>query len=115
MVFTDYTDIRCLKVLKPGFRHCLALIHDGANWISLEPLSNYMDVSIAEVSSDTDLPAWFRAQGCIVMPAVIDQSKQKLAPILPFTCVEAIKRLLGIHSWTIWTPYQLYKFLQKNI
>src|SRR3546814_8743523 len=31
-----------------------------------------------------------------------------------FTCVEAVKRVLGVHGWLIWTPYQLYLRLEKD-
>jgi len=31
-----------------------------------------------------------------------------------FSCVEFIKRVLGIHSCFILTPWQLYKYLNKE-
>jgi hypothetical protein len=35
----------------------------------------------------------------------------RLAPVRPFTCVEAVKRLIGIHApWTL-TPWQLFGHL----
>ena len=30
----------------------------------------------------------------------------------PFTCVEVVKRVLGIKRWSIFTPYQLYRYLK---
>lgn len=73
-----------------------------------------MDVNVSHIPAHADLPAWFKAQGHEIVVAKMDQTKQKMAPVLPFTCVEALKRLLGIHSMRIWTPYQLYTFLKHQ-
>ena len=35
VVFSGYTDLRWLKFLKSGFRHCFVLLHDGKRWICL--------------------------------------------------------------------------------
>ena len=35
----------------------------------------------------------------------------KPAPFMLFTCVEAVKRVLGIHRRGIVTPWQLYRHL----
>ena len=37
-----------------------------------------------------------------------------MAPLAPATCVEAVKRVLGIHAWPIITPRQLYDYLLKD-
>jgi hypothetical protein len=36
----------------------------------------------------------------------------KAAPFMLFTCVEAVKRVLGIHRRGIVTPWQLYQHLK---
>ncbi len=111
VVFTGKTDMPWLKLLKPGFRHCYVLLNDGKNWLSLDPLSNYMDVSIHHsVPPDFDLPRWMQARGHAVMPAKLCREKKE-APWMIFTCVEAVKRVLGIHRRFILTPWQLYQYL----
>jgi len=47
------------------------------------------------------------------MPANI-RHINKQAPWMPFSCVEAVKRVLGIHKSFILTPWQLYRFLRKE-
>ena len=37
--------------------------------------------------------------------------KQYFKPIMPFTCVEVVKQVLGINDWRVFTPYQLYRRL----
>lgn len=113
VVFSGDTDLPWLKILKPGFRHCYIVLNDQKHWITIDPLSNYMDVRVQEIPLDFNLPLWMKNRGNIVMPAEI-LNLQKQAPWMPFSCVEAVKRVLGIHACTIITPWQLYKYLRKK-
>ncbi len=111
VVFTNQTELRWLGMLKKGFRHCFVMINDGQNWISIDPMSNYMDVVVHHVSPDFDLPDWLRSRGFRVISAPLNVSISKPAPWMIFTCVEACKRILGIHKRSIYTPWQLYQYL----
>lgn len=112
IVFTGKTDIGWLKILKPGFRHCYALVNDGKKWISIDPLASHTDIEIYHlVSPDYDLPSWLEYQGdkiIYIPPRVI---KKRVAPPALFSCVEMMKRLIGLHHPFIITPWQLYQFL----
>jgi hypothetical protein len=113
VVFTGQTDMRWLKWLRPGFRHCYIIMNDGARWISVDPLSNYMDVTVHHnVPVHFDLPLWLKDRGHIVLQSPVMRPECE-APWMPFTCVEAVKRMLGIHHRFIYTPWQLYRHIQK--
>ena len=112
-VFSGRADLRWLKCLKEGYRHCYAVLNDGRHWIIIDPLSGYMDVSIHQTQQNFNLPLWLKNQGYTVVPATIKQ-REKQAPCMPFSCVEAVKRVLGIHKISIITPWQLYRFLRKE-
>jgi hypothetical protein len=115
IVFTGKTDIGWLKVLKPGFRHCYALIHDGYKWLSIDPLASHTDVETYHlVSPDYDLPAWLEYQGSKIIHVPSSCIKRKAAPPGFFSCVEMMKRLIGLHNPFIITPWQLYQFLKNN-
>lgn len=115
VVFSGKTDIRWLRFLKAGFRHCFIILNDGQRWIAIDPAASYMDVQIYHhIDNEFDLPSWLSDQGYLVVPAVIDKEHQKAAPSMIFTCVEAIKRVLGVHKRFILTPWQLYKFLEQE-
>jgi len=115
VVFSTHTDLPWLKFLKSGFRHCFVLLHDGQGWISIDPLSAYMEVqSYPHLGARYDLPQWLVGQGYHVVRADINTRHKKSAPAMVFTCVEAIKRILGIHRRFIVTPWQLYRFLEKQ-
>lgn len=112
VVFSGKADLPWLKILKPGFRHCFILLNDGRFWSSLDPMLNYMDMcTYYHVSADFDLPSWLEKQDLRVVPARMDRTKKKPAPWALFSCVEAVKRILGIHARLVFTPWQLYRHL----
>lgn len=115
VVFTGETDIPWLKFLKDGFRHCFVLINDGTRWISIDPLAPYTDIEIHyHVDSDFDLPDWLCSRGYKVVPSDINKTHKTPAPWMLCSCVESIKRILGIHKRLILTPWQLYQYLIKQ-
>ena len=115
IVFTGKTDIAWLKILKPGFRHCYALIHDGYKWLSIDPLASHTDIEIYHhISPDYDLPSWLKQQGNKILHIQQPYRNRKSAPFAFFSCVEMMKRLIGLHRFFIITPWQLYKFLNSK-
>ncbi len=113
VIFSGQADLPWLKIFKPGFRHCFVLLNDGVNWLTLDPLSNYTDVCVHHVPNEFSMPLWLRDRGYKVVPAQLERSK-KPAPWMVFTCVEAVKRVLGLHNRLIITPWQLYCHLSKT-
>lgn len=115
VVFSGQTDVFWLKFLRRGFRHCFVLIHDGTGWVTVDPMLHYMEIKVHhQVAASFDLPRWLCAQGHIVMPAPVHRGAGKPAPVALFSCVEAVKRFLGLHHRFIFTPWQLYRYLQKT-
>lgn len=113
VVFSGQTDLPWLKILKEGYRHCYIILNDGHHWITIDPLSSYMDVSVPDLPSDFNLPLWMKNSGQTVLPAQI-RHIDKQAPWMLFSCVEAVKRVPGIHKRWIITPWQLYRHLQQE-
>lgn len=115
VVFSGQADLRWLKILKPGFRHCYIVLKDRWQWVSIDPLSHYTQIEFhAQVRQDFDLPAWLRGQGMVVVETTIKPPPRKPSPWMVFTCVEAVKRFLGIQKRFILTPWQLYHHLTKG-
>lgn len=113
VIFSGQADLPWLKILKPGFRHCAVLLNDGRNWITIDPLSNYTDIVVHQVPVDFNLPQWMRNRGFTAVPAPLHRHHRP-APFALFSCVESVKRVLGIHKRFIFTPWQLYRHLNKN-
>lgn len=98
---------------RPGFRHCFACVSDGREWIEIDARAN--GLSVRPIAPATfDMAHHYRVQGL----TVIETSWMGAAGAdyrwpWAFTCVELVKRLLGIRAWRIWTPYGLYRRLSQ--
>lgn len=115
VVFCSHTDLPWLKFLKNGFRHCFILLNDGQRWMSIDPMSPYTDIQIYHhIEWCFDLPEWLQSRGYKVLKTSINKNHKVPAPWMLCTCVEFIKRILGIHKRTIITPWQLYQYLKNN-
>ena len=122
IIFSGDTDIRWLKMLKHGFRHCFACVHthgqsqeqSHGQWIFYDPLAHVTGLTVHHGMDSVDLEFWFRQHGCTVVRTSLRPIARKKSPPAFFTCVEAIKRLLGIHTLFVITPWQLYRHLQNN-
>lgn len=115
VVFSGQTELFYLKWLKPGFRHCYILLHDGKHWVSIDPLSQHTEVQVLDtVPADFDLPGWLESRGQTILRADIDHTHIRPAPWMAFTCVEAVKRVLGLHKFNIFTPWQLFRYLKRE-
>lgn len=114
VVFSGQTDAPWLQLLKPGFRHCFVLLHDGDHWLSVDPMLNFTDVQVQPVAAGFDLPRWLEGRGHKVVSAPVDRSRVTPAFPAPFTCVEAVKRVLGLRAPLAFTPWRLYRHLMKK-
>ena len=111
MVFCGHADLAWLKLLAPGFRHCFVVLNDGRHWLTVDPLSCFTELEVQPVPAGFDLPAFYRARGLTVVPAPLGRARARPLPWAPFTCVEAVKRVLGLRARFVLTPRQLYRHL----
>ena len=115
VVFVDHTECQWLKWLKPGFRHCFAAIRDGKQWIICDSLKNKMELLAVDAPADFDLAEFYASYGHTVLLGSKSWSKPSNYPSAEFlTCVAVTKRLLGLRSFWIWTPWQLFSFLTNH-
>lgn len=118
VVFVDNTSLWWLRFLKQGFRHCYILLNTKSQynqWIEINPLSNQVIVSEYNFPSAFDYIKHLQEnKKCCVVRVEFNQAPLKCAPLGIFTCVEFVKRMLGIHSVLVQTPYKLYKKIKKS-
>jgi hypothetical protein len=124
VLFCDDSGLPLLRLLRPGFRHVFAVLpvppgavgQGAGGWISIDPLIDRMELALHPPWPVDELAGWFRAQGVTVLNFFLPVSEVRrhpplAPPITPFTCVEAVKRLLGLRAPWVLTPYQLYRHL----
>ena len=114
VVFSGDTDIPWLRVLRPGFRHCFALIASGDCWVLIDPLSHYTALRVVQQPAPWQPAPWFHAHGLTAIATNAAEPPRRLAPWRPYTCVEAVKRALGLRLPYVFTPWQLYRTLSAT-
>lgn len=114
VVFTDQTDLWWLKFLRRGFRHCFVLIRFADIWISVDALAHKTEVMRIDLPDSINIRGWLESQGETVIAYPPRVTKE--TPLYPsfFSCVESVKRVLGLRKPCILTPWQLYKFLKTE-
>lgn len=114
VVFSGRADLPWQRLLRPGYRHCSLILEDRGDWLLVEPLATQLQVRRIGGSSGT-LANRLRGAGFRVIETQTAPNNGKVAPLALWTCVETVKRGLGIHSLFIQTPWQLCQFLELNM
>lgn len=111
--FSDNVGLWWLRLLKPGFRHCFVVVETAAGWVTVESLSHCVTVG-AMPPLGSDPASWLRAHGLVVVEARVSAAPPQALPWRPFTCVEMVKRVLGLRAAWVATPWQLWRHLEQN-
>lgn len=112
IAFTGKTDLKALRWLKPGFRHCLIATKRTSSWLICDSLAHQLHIDLIEGVDSIDLEHWFRSRGYRVVRHSIKPAPLRAQFLRPFTCVETVKRMLGIDAKWVFTPWQLYQYLE---
>ncbi len=112
--FVDRSEISWLRWLKRGFRHCYVIVRTGDFWVLFDPLSHQTVIHAFAVDPRMDVVGWLKGHGHRVVVTHVRAAPRRVAPIRPHTCVEAVKRVLGIQAWWIVTPWHLNRYLARG-
>lgn len=113
VAFADETRLKRLLPLRPGFRHCFVLLERRGAAVLVDPLSDRMAVEVFPGMTLEDAAERWRDAGFTVVGARVREPGGP-APTAPLTCVEVVKRTLGIHARGILTPHRLYQALEEE-
>lgn len=117
VVFSDTTEIPLLRCLRRGFRHCFVVVRRGGAWVVIDPLAHRTAVDVvtgAALPDGAEVAAFYRAHGLSALVVAVRRPPHRLAPVRPYSCVEAVKRVIGRRAPRVFTPWQLHKFLLKE-
>ncbi len=114
VIFSGRCGVWWLRWLRPGFRHCFAAVDDGARWLTVDPLLHRLEVRACDLPSTLDLAAEYRRMDLVVLEITPPEIALRAAPVGIFTCVETVKRLLGLRAPRVLTPWQLFRFLTRH-
>lgn len=114
VVFMGEVSIRWAKLLRPGFRHCFAVIGRRGRWIVFDPMSSFTNIGAFSGPGIDDVAKWYRQFGFTVVKTKVQRDQSAPADWRFFTCVEAVKRVLGIRAPWVITPWQLYRRIRQE-
>ena len=101
------SSLRYLQVLKTGYQHCSVITQDYGLWHMMDPLSNGTHITVLGEARPEEIVQSFRDDGYDAIAVQRASPKYKEMPWSPYTCVEAVKRVLGMHNRWVVTPWQL--------
>jgi hypothetical protein len=112
VVFEDRSDARLLRWLRPGFRHCFCLTGGDRRWTLCDPLKSHLAIASIDGLTAPDLARRLGTPGRRVLHGMLGTSDPSPSlGLRPLTCVEIVKRLIGLQARSVVTPYQLYRRL----
>lgn len=97
--------------LKKGFYHCLVVLGNGRKWCVIDPVLHFTDFIIVRTH---DIEPFFTERGYQMVRTTPQMPTVGRFRLRPCTCVETVKRFLGIEKANLWTPYQLFRFLNQK-
>ncbi|MFO1046734.1 MAG: hypothetical protein U1E52_02365 [Geminicoccaceae bacterium] len=100
------------RLLRPGFRHCYCMIGDRLDWMLCDPLTNRIGLMSVQGLSEAELIRVLAGQGGTVLRGGLCSTlSSHPLRIRPVSCVEIVKRVLGLDLPRVLTPFQLYRAL----
>ena len=109
--FSDQSELWWLRFLRRGFRHCALIIEKDNLFILVDPLSHQLMIDVHVELKREDFAHWLAHCGMTYVAVEMKPCPLRAAPWGFLSCVEVIKRILGIRQRFIVTPWQLYNFL----
>jgi hypothetical protein len=108
VVFEDRTDLRWLRLLRQGFRHCFCLVGDELQWTVCDPLKSAIELHHVTGLSEAELAEHYRNTCRTVLLGQIGRATSHRYRCRLLTCVEIVKRVICLDAPSVVTPAQLY-------
>ena len=92
-------------MLHPTIKHCYALVPHQGKWYAFSKSVSGIELMLVDDIYDV-------VQNDILVKSTVRKCKRRL--FMLNTCVGYTKQILGINKPFIWTPYQLYRHLERE-
>ncbi len=113
VVFTDQCEVWWLRLLRPGFRHCFAVVRDPAGeWLACDWLMGRLSFRVYGRHPASTLIDRLVARGHRVAEVPPRRGRGR-GLIRPISCVEIAKQAVGIGGLRPLTPYGLWRHLGR--
>lgn len=102
------------RYLKKGYSHSFLVIYDGYFWIKMELTTGYMDICVLPFYNNNTIEDVLRGIDCTYQFIETWRRQRYRSIIAPWSCVEAIKAVIGVRALHVLTPYQLFKYIEAH-
>ena len=101
-----------VNMLKPPFQHVYAVKKSkgGQFWIIINPLASHTEVDMVSIAEYPHIRL-YTGEDAVILPVTATMRHKDRWSLCVINCVEIVKSLLGIRSFWIFTPKQLYNYL----
>ena len=116
VVFTNTPGSRGYrKLLKRGFHHCYCMTKSEAGlfWIVVQPHWSHTEIDYRSAEAFPFVEDYTGSEAVVVPYGARIDPKQHCAQLGILTCVDVVKRHLGIRAPLVFTPYQLFKYIRR--
>jgi hypothetical protein len=110
VVFVGNAEIKKIRILKTGFRHCLTVLVSDEICVAYESLLNATTIFMIREGSE-ELRRWCHSRGLTAISGSVNAYTARRLRIRFFCCVESARRILREEGVAIITPWQLYRVL----
>lgn len=110
--FCDSVEHFFKPVLETGFAHCFAIKHTDDYYVVINCDPSHVEVDVLPATDEVfnDL-----VEDMVYLTLTIEVGSNSIAGLRWLSCVESVKSLLGIRSFFMFTPYQLYRYLKCQV
>lgn len=109
VVFRD-SDAWWLRWLRRDYRHVFVVLPTSTGAIVVDPLAHVLGVEHVDGLSLSAARAFYGAHGCSCVEVALRAPRPRPA-FGPLTCVEVVKRVIGLQAPWVMTPWQLWRRL----
>ena len=116
-VIFEHNEAWWTRFFRPGYRHVSVVVKlkEGV-FIHVNPYKRSLDYTVLTLEDVNKLFDYEYCSDIVVctLEHKLDTYSINYKPSV-FSCVELVKRTIGIKKWWVFTPYQLYKYITKEI
>ena len=102
------------RFLKKGYQHSFLVIFDGYFWIKMELTIGFMDIHVLPFYNNDTIEDVMRGRDFTYQYVQAWRKTRYRSILAPWSCVEAIKAVIGVRAMHVLTPYQLYKYIEAH-
>jgi hypothetical protein len=102
-----------IRLLPPSFQHVLAVRDDGEYWTIINPLCSHIDTRVVLKGDCADIVQLYPNSIILSHKAVLESEAMTWCLGIN-SCVDVVKRVIGLRAFWVWTPRQLFKRLSHG-